>query len=239
MAVLAHGALAVSSGVAIFVKTPALSPVKTRLRPGLGQQHSVALYLISAEAVASVAEAARQQVDLQVYWAVAEAEAMHGDAWLELPHLSQGEGSLGQRMAEVYRMLRLRHSGALLIGADSPQLEPAALERAARWLDSTESRLVMGRAEDGGFWLFGGNIDVPDDAWLVPRYSTANTASEFIAALGPAGHWLQLQTLRDIDTVEDLPGVQADLSALSSPTAAQSRLLQWLHGLPAALGTRA
>ena len=223
-----------SSGVAIFVKTPAQSPVKTRLWPGLGQQLSVALYLICAEAVASVVAAAQQHVDLQAYWAVAEAEALDGDAWVDLPHLPQGEGSLGQRMSQVYRTLRMRHRGAILIGADTPQLIPAALERAALWLASTESRLVMGRAEDGGFWLFGGNVDVSDDAWLVPRYSTADTASEFIAALGPAGHWLQLETLRDIDTVEDLPGVHADLSALSAPTATQLRLLEWLDGIPIA-----
>ena len=239
MAVLTHAALAVSSGIAIFVKTPALSPVKTRLWPGLGQQCAVALYLISAEAVASVAKAARQQVDLQAYWAVAEAEAIHGDAWLELPHLPQGEGGLGQRMAQVYRMLRTHHRGAILIGADTPQLEPAALERAARWLASTEPRLVIGRAEDGGFWLFGGNVDVPHQAWLAPRYSTADTASEFIAALGSTGHWMQLETLRDIDTVEDLPGVHTDLSALSAPTAEQLRLREWLRGLPLALGASA
>ncbi len=228
-----------SSGVAIFVKTPALSPVKTRLWPGLGQQLSVALYLIAAEAVASVTAAARQQVDLQAYWAVAEADALDGDAWPDLPHLPQGEGGLGQRMAHVYRLLRMRHRGALLVGADTPQLISAALERAARWLASTESRLVMGRSEDGGFWLFGGNVDVPDDAWLMPHYSTGDTASEFIAALGPAGDWLYLETLRDIDTVADLPGVHADLSALSAPTDAQSRLLEWLQGLPVALEARA
>ena len=237
MAVLAIGALAVSCGVAIFVKTPALSPVKTRLWPGLGRQCAVALYLISAEAVASVAAAAQQRADLQAYWAVAEAEALHGDAWLDLPHLAQGEGGLGQRMAQVYRTLRTRHRGAIVIGADTPQMVPAALERSADWLASTESRLVMGRAEDGGFWLFGGNVAVPDEAWLGPRYSTADTASEFIAALGPAGRWLHLETLRDIDTVDDLPGVHADLSALTAPTAAQSRLLEWLDGLPVAVGT--
>lgn len=225
-----------SCGVAIFVKTPALSPVKTRLWPGLGQQCAVDLYLICAEAVASVAVAAQERGDLQAYWAVAETQALHGDAWLDLPHLPQGEGGLGQRMAQVYRMLRMRHHGAILIGADTPQLVPAALERAAHWLSSTESRLVMGRADDGGFWLFGGNVALPDEAWLSPRYSTVDTASDFIAALGPAGRWLHLENLRDIDTVDDLPCVHAALSELSAPTAAQSRLLQWLDGLPVTQG---
>ncbi len=225
-----------SCGIGIFVKTPSLSPVKTRLWPGLGRHCSEALYLISAEAVASVAERAQQQAGVQPYWAVAEVAAMHSDAWIDLPHLSQGAGSLGLRMAQVYRRLRLRHHGAILIGADTPQLVPEALARAAHWLASIESRLVIGRAEDGGFWLFGGNVALPDRAWLMPRYSTADTADQFVAAMQDFGHWLQLETLRDIDTATDLPDVHAHLSRLAAPTQAQRRLLDWLDLLPPAMG---
>ena len=217
-----------SCGVAIFVKTPALSPVKTRLWPGLGRQCSEALYLISAEAVASVAEAARQRAGVQPYWAVAEAAAMHGDAWIGLPHLSQGTGSRGERMAQVYRALRARHHGAILSGAVTPQLVPAALERAADWLASAGSRLVIGRAHDGGFWLFGGNVALPDEGWLSPQYSCADTGDQFVAAMQGRGSWLQLETLRDIDTALDIPHVHASLAQLAAPTDAQRRLVDWL-----------
>lgn len=225
-----------SCGIGIFVKTPSLSQVKTRLWPGLGRQCSEALYLVSAEAVASVAERAQQHAGVQPYWAVAEAAAMHSDAWIDLPHVSQGTGSLGQRMAQVYRMLRLRHHGAILIGADTPQLVPEALERAAHWLASVESRLVIGRAKDGGFWLFGGNVALPDGAWTSPHYSTADTADQFVAAMQGYGQWLQLETLRDIDTVTDLPDVHAHLSQLAAPTQAQRRLVDWLDALPSVMG---
>lgn len=225
-------------GIAIFVKTPALSPVKTRLWPGLGRPCSEALYLISAEAVASVAEAAQRGASLQPYWAVAEAEAMHSDAWADLPHLSQGAGSLGERMAQVYRLLRLRHHGAILVGADTPQLVPEALQRAANWLASVEARLVIGRAQDGGFWLFGGNVALPDQTWLGVHYSTADTGDQFVAAMQGFGRWLQLETLRDIDTAMDLPDVHAHLSQLAAPTPAQRRLLDWLDLLPSAMEVR-
>lgn len=215
-------------GIGIFVKTPSLSPVKTRLWPGLGRRCSEALYLIAAEAVASVAAAAQRRAGVQPYWAVAEAEALHSDAWIDLPHLPQGAGSLGSRMAQVYRMLRLRHHGAILVGADTPQLVPATLERAADWLASVEPRLVIGCAQDGGFWLFGGNVALPDSAWMSPKYSSDATADQFIAAMQGFGHWLQLETLRDIDTAMDLPNVHAHLSQLAAPTDAQRRLLDWL-----------
>ena len=228
--------VAMSCGVAIFVKTPSLSPVKSRLWPGLGRRCSEALYLLSAESVASVAQSAQQRADVQPYWAVAEAAAMHSDAWVDLPHLAQGRGSLGERMAQVYRMLRERHRGAILIGADAPQLLPEALQRAADWLASDESRLVIGRARDGGFWLFGGNVALPDRAWLSIPYSTPDTGDRFVAAMHGYGRWLQLETLRDIDTATDLPDVHAHLAQLSARTGAQQRLLDWLDALPAAMG---
>lgn len=222
-------------GIGIFVKTPSLSPVKTRLWPGLGRECSEALYLISAEAVASVAEVAQRYAGLQPYWAVAEVAALHSDAWIDLPHLSQGNGSLGQRMAHVYRKLRLRHHSAVLIGADTPQLVPGALQRAAQWLSSSEPRLAIGLAQDGGFWLFGGNQPLPDSAWLSAQYSTSETAKQLMAAMEGQGRWLQLETLRDIDTVMDLPDVHARLSQLVEPTEAQRRLVAWLDGLPSAM----
>ena len=220
-----------SCGVAIFVKTPSLSPVKTRLWPGLGQPRARALYLASASAVASVAEAAQRGGSVQAYWAVAEDVALTADAWRGLPQLPQGEGSLGERMAQVYRLLRQQHRGAVLIGADTPQLVAAALARAAQWLESDEPQLVIGRAQDGGFWLFGGNAELPERAWLAPRYSTAGAADEFVAAMQGHGRWLQLETLRDIDTVGDLPHVRAHLAALEEPTDAQRQLLAWLETL--------
>ena len=234
MAIRAIAAVGMSCGVAIFVKTPSLSPVKTRLGPGLGRSHAQALYLASASAVASVAEAAQRGGSVHAYWAVAEDVGLTADAWRGLPQLPQGEGSLGARMAQVYRLLRQQHRGAVLIGADTPQLVAAALARAAHWLESDERRLVIGRAQDGGFWLFGGNAELPDSAWLEPRYSTAGTADEFVAAMHDHGRWLQLETLRDIDTADDLPHVRAHLAALAAPTEAQRELLGWLETPPPA-----
>lgn len=212
-------------GVAIFVKTPALSAVKTRLWPGIGRRRAEALYLRAAAAVASVA---RQVEGVQPYWAVAEAGALHSDAWLDLPLLAQGEGALGERMARVYRLLRRRHRAALLIGADSPQITAVSLQRAADWLRGPAPRLALGRAEDGGFWLFGGNRPLPAGAWTRVRYSAPDTAAAFVRAMHGRGAWLELERLRDIDTPGDIPRAAAALAALAAPTPAQARLARWL-----------
>lgn len=212
-------------GLAIFVKTPALSPVKTRLWPGIGRARAEVLYRLAAAAVASVA---RQAEGVQPYWAVAEADALHSDAWADFPHLAQGEGGLGERMARVYRLLRQRHRAALLIGADSPQLAAQSLARAAAWLQESADRLALGRAEDGGFWLFGGNRPLADAAWTRVRYSAPDTAASFARAMHGQGDWLELERLCDIDTAGDIPRAAAALAALPAPTAAQTRLLGWL-----------
>lgn len=220
-----------SCGIAIFVKTPVLSPVKTRLWPDIGQRQAEALYLISAEAVASVAQQASGEIPVETYWAVAEEFAMHTDAWIDLPLLPQGTGDLGQRMDRVYRELRQRHHAAILIGADAPQLRAQELQRAAQWLCSVESRLVIGRARDGGFWLFGGNSPIAPQAWSQARYSEPDTCQHFVRAMGAFGRWAELEQLRDIDTAEDLVPVLSSLDTIPEPTAAQTRLIGWLREL--------
>lgn len=208
-------------GLAIFVKTPALSPAKTRLWPALGQARAEALYLVCAAAVASVAQQAQRAGAVQPYWAVAEDAGLDAEIWQTLPRLSQGGGGLGARMAHVYGELQRRHGAALLIGADAPQLQASLLVQAAAWLDAPTPRLVLGRAADGGFWLFGGNVALDQAAWECVEYSRADTAACFEAVFDDCGEWLQLPVLHDLDTAGDLASVHAALAALREPTPVQ------------------
>lgn len=217
-----------SIGLGIFVKTPALSPVKTRLASDVGQLRAEAFYLSSAEAVASVAQQLPPRMELRTYWAVAEKQALDGAAWIDLPRLPQGIGSLGERMARVYRLLLSQHHGALLVGADAPQLTQEMLGQAVRWLALPGRRLVIGPARDGGFWLFGGNCLLPDRAWSEPTYSCPETYRQFVAAMRAHGEWLELEALTDVDRGSDLMTVQKQLQQLPAPTDAQLRLSTWL-----------
>lgn len=217
-----------SCAIAIFVKTPGYSPVKSRLWPDLGRAVSEQLHRVSAEAVCSVVDRAAARSALQGYWAIAESDPSAASEWRELRHVAQGEGKLGLRMATVFRQLRANHDAVILIGADTPQLESAQLLRATDWLRSAQARLVIGRARDGGFWLFGGNRDLPESAWTGVDYSTADTAREFVDAMDGHGEWKELDVLQDIDSATDIAPVRAQLLALVDPTAEQSRLGRWL-----------
>jgi glycosyltransferase A (GT-A) superfamily protein (DUF2064 family) len=210
--------------VAIFVKTPGHSPIKTRLADRLGRTLAEACHLRSAACVAERVAAS----GLCGHWAVAEAAALSDPAWASLPRLHQGDGSLGRRMACVHAELVRRHGAALLVGADLPQIEAGLLRRAADWLDAAKPRLVLGRARDGGFWLFGSNRAHPLERWESVSYSAADTADRFVENIGD-GRWLELPSRTDLDRPGDLDRVVDELRALESPSDAQQALIPWLE----------
>ena len=213
-----------NAAIAIFVKTPGLSPIKTRLGVSHGRNAAEAWHRRASACVQATARA----TGLPVYWAVAEAEGMQHDMWQDMPRLSQGEGGLGRRMAAVHAELVQRHGAGILIGADLPQIEARHLRTAARWLDADEPRHVLGPAHDGGFWLFGANRTKATAAWESVRYSRNDTAREFIKAIDAAA-WEMLEAMTDLDQAEDLPAVLRELQAIQAPTECQRRLTLWLE----------
>jgi len=225
-------------GLALFVKTPGRSPVKSRLWPAIGREAAEALYLDCATAVGEIAIALQRSDRLHAYWAVAEAGTDHAapsDPWRTLPRLAQGDGGLGERMAQVYATLRARHGAALLIGTDLPQLSMPALADAVDALVHAKADLVLGPSEDGGFWLVGGRVDLPLAAWTAPRYSTPDARSDFLAALPKGLHIHQLDAAHDLDEPGDLAVVAAALAALPERTASQERVSRRLDALLATM----
>jgi len=222
-----------NGALAILVKTPGHSPVKTRLAAARGRLYAECWYRRAAATVAAVARAARAQYGIHVYWGVAEPDAL--DAWPGLPVLAQGDGDLGERMARVHAQLVARHGFGILLGADTPQLSVDLLGEAVAWLDHSAPRLLIGPAGDGGFWLFGGNRAPPMSTWTAARYSTAETARDLQTAMQDCGAWHQLATLSDVDHADDLDAVLGALLALSNPLPEQRALAAWMRDHEAVL----
>jgi len=215
-----------NGGVAIFVKTPGRSALKTRLAAERGEDYASGWYRRAAAAVAAVARQAQARHGPVAYWAVAEADA--GGAWPDLPTLAQGEGGLGERMARVHAQLVARHGFGLLLGADSPQLTAALLGEAIDWLTVPTPRLLLGPANDGGFWIFGGNRALPMSSWTAVGYSAADTAKRLRESMRAAGDWRTLAALTDVDHARDLAAVRDALHRLADPTPEQRALAQWM-----------
>lgn len=218
-----------SVGLAIFVKTPGLSPVKTRLAADCGRAYAEDWYRRAVAAVVSVSRIAAAEHGIEPYWAVAEPEAIGHCAWQGLPVLDQGEGGLGERMARVHARLVARHGAGVLIGADAPQLSAGLLGAATAWLQQPGPRLSLGPARDGGFWLFGGNVAPPIDAWLKVRYSAHETARDLRAAMADCGQWQILPELTDVDRGSDLDEVNDALHRLPDPSPEQRQLIAYMR----------
>lgn len=216
-----------TTALAIFVKTPGYSPLKTRLAATVGEAAALVFYRLASAAVAAVARAGQPLIT--PCWAVAEADAGAHAAWPDFPVIWQGEGDLGARMHHVFEALLARHDSVLLVGADAPQLVPEQLAQAARALAAPSVAFVLGPAADGGFWLFGGNTSVPLTVWQSVRYSQADTCLALRQALPGTKGIVDLPVLTDVDHADDLPPVLAAIERLPGAVPAQRVLAAWIR----------
>ena len=222
-----------SGAIAVFVKTPGISPVKTRLAATLGREAAEAFHLASSLSVCSVAQSLSQQTDIKSYYAVAEESALNHSYWDDLPCLWQGEGGLGERMAHIYQTLLLEHDFVILVGADIPQMTTAELINAVTWLlHEEQARLAFGPSVDGGFWVFGGNCPVPKNLWTDVVYSEADTGTQFLNKIERLGDVKTLAALRDVDEVSDILPLRDALLNLAEPLPEQYELMLFLDALP-------
>ena len=117
-------------------------------------------------------------------------------AWLgaDLLLVDQGEGDLGVRLA------RAAASGpVLLVGADIADLTAENLRRAAALL--ADAPVVIGPAEDGGYWLLGLAAPMPA-LFEGVAWGTSAVFAETVARL--AAPPVLLETLADLDRPADL-----------------------------------
>lgn len=218
--------------IAVFVKTPGLSPVKTRLASALGKEKAEAFHLLAAKAVQGVLQAVSQLTQVQGYYAVAEPSALNHRYWQELPCVWQGEGGLGERMAQVYHTLLAEHDYVILVGADIPQMTTLELLSAANWLAKKgRDRLVFGPSEDGGFWALGGNCKIAQAIWTEVVYSQADTGQQFFNRVRKLGEMKTLACMRDVDELGDLRLLRETLRHRDESLVEQDQLMRFLDDL--------
>lgn len=218
-----------SGALAIFVKTPELSPVKTRLAATIGRERALQFYEFSLATTAALARELQSRIpDLQVYWAVAEPEGQGEKRWTSFPIVSQGAGDLGARLAFVYENLLKSHSYVCFMGADSPHIEIGTLFQGVRLTKKNlQERFVMGETLDGGFYFFGGSLSVPSLAWQDVEYSKSDTAFQLTQKLIGFGEVDLIAENFDIDTIDDLIRLAEILPISEALLPEQMELLQW------------
>jgi glycosyltransferase A (GT-A) superfamily protein (DUF2064 family) len=164
---------------------------------------------------------------LTPYWAVAEEAALSHLDWRDFPTVYQGEGDLGARLSHMYDTLLRRHPWVIFIGADAPQITPELLTEAARVL-SEIGDFVLGPAEDGGYYLFGGATALPYTLWIAVPYSAADTLEIFAELLQAFGPIQYVPELCDVDTVDDLVRLSYEMARRANLLDEQQKLFTWL-----------
>jgi rSAM/selenodomain-associated transferase 1 len=144
--------------MAVMAKAPRVGAAKTRLIPHLSSQEAADLSACFIRDAAENIAAAARKVAIEGYIAYSPP----GSA-AEFPPLANGTCLLPSRRiglgASLYDatedLLAAGYSSVCLINSDSPSLPIAILVDAAQALSSPDDRVVLGPAEDGGYYLIG------------------------------------------------------------------------------------
>lgn len=212
--------------VAIFVKTPDLSPLKTRLAKTIGKVRSLEFYHLSLDAVKeNIRQAQSHDIELTPVFAVAEEAGLTHELWQGFTCLYTQEGGLGERMSHIYHALLKRHDFVLLIGSDSPQISPDIIVKAAKHFTESDD-FIIGPAMDGGFYLFGGSRPVPENIWSETPYSQSDTLEIFLNKLNGLGEVSFLKKYSDVDEEKDLKIIIEEMP--KDMTASQRKLKEWI-----------
>ena len=130
-------------------------------------------------------------------------------------HSLQKGDDLGQRMYHAFQeLLDTASDGALIIGTDCLDLTPMHLQDAARSLADHE--LVLIPALDGGYALIGCTTIEPG-LFRDLRWSTDKVYRQTIANAEKLNYRVRsLESLRDIDTLQDLEHYPELLALIAS-----------------------
>ena len=189
----------------VFARQPVVGRAKSRLAAGIGAARAAAVYEVLLEHTMWIAR--ESGVAAQIWFA--EEPDAHWAKALGLPFETQEAGDLGRRMACCFDHLFAGGSNkVVLIGSDTAHLEPDHIPAALAALD--DHPVVLGPAEDGGYWLVGQQAPGVDLFSGIP-WSQPTTLAATRARLQSLGaDWFELESLPDIDTEEDLRRVVDD-----------------------------
>lgn len=223
------------TAIAVFCKTPDLSPVKTRLGVEIGKNYAEEFYRLSLsvvhEVILQVINESLYKVD--AYWAIAEKEALSHPIWDSFQSVWTGEGGLGERINYVFEQLLPSYDQIIILGSDSPQITADYIINAIERLSQKNVNGVIGPCRDGGFVLFGTKQLLPKSVWTDVIYSQDDTLEQLVILLDKMKfHYFKVPALGDVDTYNDLLFLVKDYIKLSSNLQPQQRkLFNWMHDI--------
>ncbi len=188
------------SAIVVFAKAPRPGFVKTRL--GLEPGEAARLHETFVRDALALARAASQHVELHT--------DVETKAWsdIDVPRRLQVQGDLGARMRAALP--------ALILGSDAPSLPRSHL----RQLIAMPGDVVLGPAEDGGYWAILARR-THERMFEGVEWSTARTREQTIIACRACGLTVSLgPAWFDVDEPDDLRRLASAPESLSPRTRA-------------------
>ena len=194
------------SRLIVFTRFPEPGESKTRLIPALGAAGAAELQRQMVEYTLRWAKELRDRLPLSIEIRCTGRPLEPFRRWLGSTFLyaEQGDGDLGQRMLRALQdAFRMKVKKVLLIGTDVPDLSANLIEGALILLNSSD--LVLGPADDGGYYLIGLRREVPQLFQDIP-WGTEGVLrkTQHLAQAANLSYSL-LPSLPDVDRPEDLP----------------------------------
>jgi hypothetical protein len=140
----------------------------------------------------------------------------------------QAEGDLGRRMlaAFMYLLQTLNCDAGILVGSDLPLVTADHFDEARETL-STASGVVLGPADDGGYYLIGMRR-VYAELFEGIAWGTTSVLTDTLRVADRAGIEARLiRAAYDVDTIEDLQRLEDDLRTASPELALTVR--EWFR----------
>ena len=194
-----------SEALIIFSRYPEPGKTKTRMIPALGAQGAADLQRQMTKHTLDTATklALSRDTTIEVHFAGGNVQLM--SQWLgkSVQYVPQVAGDLGNKMCSAFeRAFSLGCQRVVTIGIDCPDLDRAILNQAFEALK--QQNLVLGRAEDGGYYLIGLNHPCSQIFQHI-SWGTERVFEETVQIAQQQNlniHYLT--TLADVDRPEDL-----------------------------------
>jgi uncharacterized protein len=200
----------------VFVKEPKPGAVKTRLVPALGEEHAALLYRVLADEEVRRTTPRPGEYDRLFFFTPARAQPVLQRWFPRELLLPQCGDDLGARMAHAFDAAFRRGARRVaIVGSDVPWVSRELVREALLSLGDHE--VVVGPARDGGYYLLA--LDRPQPGLFDGiAWSTPSVLSATAERAGMLGLRLSvLETLSDIDTLEDVRREWGALRPLLAP----------------------
>jgi|TARA_B100000809_G_scaffold101394_1_gene99944 rSAM/selenodomain-associated transferase 1 len=182
----------------VFTRNPELGKVKTRLAKTVGNAIALKIYTFLLERTRDIA--VQVSADKAVYYSVKVRENDIWDTNNFQKHQQVGE-DLGIRMLHAFKNgFKAGYEKVMIIGSDLYDLTAETIENA--FIALKDNEVVIGPAEDGGYYLLGMN-SLEEKVFKNKNWGTETVRKNTLEELKDKKVFL-LGELNDVDVFEDI-----------------------------------